>query len=150
MALCHSHVCRLLPSRFTLRHSICKSFTASSSPRCFRRPDTSFSSNASPYHTEQWAHRVMSRICQSGMLQPPPPLTSLFFYCWNKCHTAVVKASLCSFESICSVSWRLPWAFASHHFLPFPPSLFASCHQSTEPAVFTELTKIIWHILTAN
>lgn len=87
---------------------------------------------------------------------PPPPHPPdksffFFFYCRNKCHTAVVKASLCSFESIFSVSWRrLPWAVASHHFLPLPPSLFASCHQSTEPAVFTELTKIMWHILTAN
>lgn len=70
MALCHSHVRRLLPLRLTPRHRICRGFTTSS-PWCFRRPDTSFTTNASPPHTEQWAHWVMSRICQSGMLELP-------------------------------------------------------------------------------
>lgn len=70
MALCHSHVRRLLPLCFTPRHRLCRGLSTSS-PSCFRRPDTSFTTNASPHHTEQWAHWVMSSICQSGMLQLP-------------------------------------------------------------------------------
>lgn len=76
MALCHSHVRRLLPLRLTPRLRISSGFATSS------------------HHTEQWAHWVMSRICQSGMLQLPWQS----FYRRKQYHAAVVIAiSLCLF-----------------------------------------------------
>lgn len=69
-------------------------------------------------------------------------LPDSLFYRRQQYHAAVVIASLCSFESISSVSARIPWAFASHLSLTIStiPNLFASCHQSSVPAVFTELS----------
>lgn len=62
------------------------------------------------------------------------------FYCREQYHAAVVIASLRSFESISSVSVRMPCAFASHLLLPSLPNLFASCHQTGVPAVLTEFS----------
>lgn len=136
MALCHSHVRPLLPLRLTPRHRICGDFTTSSC-WCFRRPDTSFATNASPHHTEQGAHWVMSRICQSDMLQLP---LAVFL--------SLKAISRCSRRStIIMFIWKHFQCVSENTMgvrisplLPFLPYLFASCHQSSVPAVFTELS----------
>lgn len=58
---------RLPPSHLSLRHKICRSFVTSC-PWCFRQPDTSFGTNASPNHTEQWQdtgwwEEFVSEVC---------------------------------------------------------------------------------------
>lgn len=119
MALCHSHVRRLLPLRLTPRLRISSGFATSS------------------HHTEQWAHWVMSRICQSGMLQLPWQS----FYRRKQYHAAVVIAiSLfilkyfhCVIESTLGICLS-PLSATS------TSNLFASCHQPSVPAVFTELS----------
>lgn len=58
-----------------------------------------------------WWEEFVSEVC----CNPPTSIS----YPRKQCHTTVVMASLGSFESISSVSARLPWAFASQHLLPF-------------------------------
>ncbi len=62
------------------------------------------------------------------------------FYPRKQYHATIVVTSLCSFESISSVSVEKPWEFASHLSQPALPNVFASCHQSSAPAVFTNLS----------
>lgn len=130
MALCHGHVRQLLPLRRTPRHRIWRGFTTSSR-WCFRRPDTSFSTNASPRHTEQGAHWVMSGICQSDKCQLPLTvfLSQKAILCCSRHSTIIMfiwKHFQCVSENTVSVYFSpLP---------PFLPYLFASCHQCGVPA----------------
>lgn len=133
--LCYSHVHRLPPSHLSLRHKICRSFVTSC-PWCFRQPDTSFGTNASPNHTEQWQHRVMRRICQWGMLQPPNKyFLSQEAVSYYSCH-GIIRFTWKHFQCVSKTTLSICF--------PAPSTIlpsFASCHQSSEPSeLFTELS----------
>lgn len=90
-------------SCLTSKHRICQDFTTSA-PWCFL-PDTSLASNASPQHPEQWAHWVMSRVCQSGVLQLP--LAGIFL--WQEAISRCIRRSIVMFIS--KHLWLCQWDY---------------------------------------